>query len=43
MQRSILKFILGWLLIMVSMFSIGIMVGGISKNSKIAGVIASVL
>ncbi|RGX07628.1 ABC transporter permease [Paraclostridium sordellii] len=43
MQGSVLKFILGWLLIMVSMFSIGIMVGGISKDSKIAGVIASVL
>ena len=28
---------------MISMFSIGIMVGGISKDSKIAGVIASVL
>lgn len=43
MQGSVLKFILGWMLIMVSMFSIGIMVGGISKDSKIAGVIASVL
>ncbi|MDU6482104.1 MAG: ABC transporter permease [Paeniclostridium sordellii] len=43
MQGSILKFVLGWLLIMVSIFSIGIMVGGISKNSKISGVIASVL
>ncbi|MGX4601323.1 ABC transporter permease [Faecalimicrobium sp. JNUCC 81] len=43
MQGSVLKLILGWLLIMVSMFSIGIMVGGISKDSKIAGVIASVL
>ena len=28
---------------MISMFSIGIMVGGISKDSKTAGVIASVL
>lgn len=43
MQGSILSFILGWQLVMISMFSIGIMVGGISKNSKIAGVIASVL
>ena len=42
-QGSILNFILGWLLVMISMFSIGIMVGGISKDSKIAGVIASVL
>ena len=43
MQGSILNFILGWLLVMISMFSIGIMVGSISKDSKIAGVIASVL
>ena len=43
MQGSILNFILGWLLVMISMFSIGIMVGGISKDSKIAGVIASAL
>ena len=42
-QGSILNFILGWLLVMISMFSIGIMVGGISKDSKIAGVIASAL
>ena len=43
MQGSVLNFILGWLLVMISMFSIGIMVGGISKDSKIAGVIASAL
>ena len=43
MQGNILNFILGWLLVMISMFSIGIMVGGISKDSKIAAVIASVL
>ncbi len=43
MQGSILHFILGWLLVMVSMFSIGMMVGGIAKNSKVAGIIASVL
>lgn len=42
-QGNILNFILGWLLVMISIFSIGIMVGGISKDSKIAGVIASVL
>ncbi|NLK95447.1 MAG: ABC transporter permease [Clostridiales bacterium] len=42
-QGSILNFILGWLLVMISMFSIGIMVGGISKDSKTAGVIASAL
>lgn len=43
MHGSLLQFILGWLLVMISMFSIGIMVGGIAKNSKIAGVIASIL
>lgn len=43
MQGSILQFILGWILVMVSMFSIGIMVGGIAKNTKIAGIIASIL
>ncbi len=43
MQGSILQFILGWMLVMISMFSIGMMVGGIAKNSKIAGVIASAL
>lgn len=40
---SVLQFVLGWLLVLVSMFSIGMMVGGIAKNSKIAGIIASVL
>ncbi len=43
MQGSYLLFILGWLLVMVSMFSIGMMVGGIAKNSKSAGIIASIL
>lgn len=43
MQGSILQFILGWILVMVSMFSIGMMVGGIAKNSKVAGIIASIL
>lgn len=32
-----------YLLVMVSMFSIGLMVGGIAPNTKIAGVIASIL
>ncbi|MGN0670625.1 MAG: ABC transporter permease [Oscillospiraceae bacterium] len=36
-------FLLGYLLVMISIFSIGMMVGGIAKNSKIAGVIASAL
>lgn len=43
MQGSIIHFIIGWLLVMVSMFSIGMMVGGIAKNSKVAGILASIL
>lgn len=43
MQGNALQFILGWLLVMVSMFSIGMMVGGVAKNSKIAGIAASIL
>ena len=43
MEGNFLYFIFGWLLVMVAMFSIGIMVGGIAKNTKIAGVIASAL
>ncbi|MDD2217206.1 MAG: ABC transporter permease [Eubacteriales bacterium] len=43
MQGSLLQFILGWILVMVSMFSIGMMVGGIAKNTKVAGIIASIL
>lgn len=43
MQGSVLQFLLGWLLVMGSMFSMGMMVGGIAKNTKIAGVIASIL
>ncbi len=40
---SWLTFLGGYLLVMLSMFSIGMMVGGISPNSKIASVIASLL
>lgn len=40
---SIVKFLGGYLLVIVSMFSVGMMVGGIAPNTKIAGVIASVL
>lgn len=36
-------FLVGYLLVMISIFSIGMMVGGIAKDSKIAGVIASIL
>ncbi|PKO00523.1 MAG: ABC transporter permease [Chloroflexi bacterium HGW-Chloroflexi-5] len=43
MQGSLFHFVLGWLLVMLSMFSIGMMVGGIAKNSKVAGIIASLL
>lgn len=40
---SIAAFLGSWLLTMVSTLSVGMMVGGIAKNSKSAGVIASVL
>ncbi len=43
MYGSILQLFLGWILVLVSMFSIGMMVGGIAKNSKVAGIIASIL
>ncbi|PKM68361.1 MAG: ABC transporter permease [Firmicutes bacterium HGW-Firmicutes-2] len=43
MQGDILQFLLGWLLVLISMFSIGIMVGGLAKNIKIAGILASLL
>ena len=43
LRGNILQFIGGWLLVLISMFSIGMMVGGIAKNSKIAGIIASLL
>ena len=43
MRGNFVLFLLGFLLVMVSIFSIGMMVGGIAKNSKIAGVIASAL
>ncbi len=43
MKGSIILFMLSWVLVMISIFSIGLMVGGIAKNSKDAGVIASIL
>lgn len=43
MRGSLGVFLLGYLLVLVSMFSIGMMVGGIAKNSRIAGIIASAL
>ncbi|AWI05796.1 ABC transporter permease [Clostridium drakei] len=43
LNGSWLQFAGGYFLVMLSMFSIGIMVGGIAPNTKIASVIASVL
>lgn len=40
---SFLSFLGGYLLVILSMFSIGLMIGGIAPNTKIAGVAASVL
>lgn len=43
LNGSWIEFLGGYFLVMLSMFSIGLMVGGIAPNTKIAGVIASVL
>ncbi len=43
MDGSILVFLGSYFLVMLSMFSIGMMVGGIAPNMKIASVIASLL
>lgn len=43
MRGSIFIFIFGWLLVLISILSIGMLVGGIAKNSKSASVIASAL
>lgn len=40
---SLLKFLGSWVLTAISTLSIGMMVGGLAKNSKQAGVIASIL
>ena len=42
-EGNIGVFLLGWLLVLLSLFSIGMMVGGIAKDIKVAGVIASLL
>lgn len=42
-KGNILQFLGRYFLVMLSMFSIGLMVGGIAKNSKSAGSIASIL
>jgi len=43
MGGSMIAFLGGYLLVMLSIFSIGMMVGGIAPNSQTAGVIASLL
>ncbi len=43
MQGSLISFLGAYLLVMVSMFSIGLLVGGIAPNTKIAGAAASLL
>jgi ABC-2 type transport system permease protein len=43
MRGSFISFFGGWLLVLVSMLSVGMLVGGIAKNSKQASVIASAL
>ena len=43
LHGNLLNFIGGYLLVMLSIFSIGMMVGGIAPNTKIAGVMASLL
>lgn len=43
MHGSWFVFLGGWLMVLISMLSIGMMVGGIAKNSKKASIIASLL
>ncbi|MGN0595688.1 MAG: ABC transporter permease [Hominimerdicola sp.] len=43
MKGSLIAFLGSWLLTMISTLSIGMLVGGVAKNSKSASVIASVL
>ena len=43
MIGSFWKFFLSFILVMLSMFSIGMMVGGIAPNTKIASTVASIL
>lgn len=37
------NFLLGWLFVCLTIFSIGVLVGGVSKNTKVAGLIATAL
>lgn len=43
LQNTIPPFLGAFFLVMLSMFSIGMLVGGVSKNSKVAGILASIL
>ncbi len=43
MRGSILFFLCGYSLVMLTMFSIGILVGGVASDTKTAGMIASIL
>ncbi len=43
LQGSFATFLVGWLLVLFSILSIGMLVGGLAKNSKQASVIASIL
>lgn len=43
MKGSYFMFLAGWFLVLLSMLSIGMLVGGVAKNSKTASVIASIL
>lgn len=43
LQGSFLNFLGGYILVILSMFSIGMMVGGIAPNTKIASAVASLL
>lgn len=43
MRGSLIYFLGGYVLVILSMFSLGMMVGGIAPDTKTAGVIASIL
>jgi len=43
MKGSILVFLEGWVLVLISTLSIGMLVGGVAKNTKSASIIASLL
>lgn len=43
MSGNIFAFLGSYLLVMISMFSLGLLVGGLAKNVKMAGLLASVL